>query len=99
MLPETTALAVIGCLDLLSTVYLVATNQAHEANPLFGSILLHTGPRGFVAAKAAFIAGPLMIAEIARKDRPEFVRWALRVCIALYLGMYGLAFLRYNLHL
>jgi hypothetical protein len=99
VLPETTALAAIGCLDLLSTVYLLATHQAHEANPWMSGILTSFGPGGFVAFKALLLGGPLAIAEIARRKREAFVRTWLRIGIALYLGFYALFFLRYNLHL
>jgi hypothetical protein len=98
VLPETTILAILGCVDLLWTIYLLATGQAFELNPLFSSILSHVGTRGFVAVKAAYIAGPLIIAELARREHPEFVRKALRVAIALYVGIYALGYVRYNLH-
>jgi len=97
VLPETTLLAVIGCVDLVSTAYLIATNQATEANPLMAGVLHIFGPRGLVAAKALLLAVPLTIAEFARKQRPRFVRNALRVAILLYLGIYAVAFVRYDL--
>lgn len=99
VLPETTLLAVIGCLDLLSTIYLLATHQAWEANPIMANLLNEYGPMGFILFKALLLGVPLTIAEFARKSRPQFVRAALRVCIVLYLGIYGLSYLRYNLHL
>src|SRR5256885_125139 len=95
VLPETTILVVIGSLDLLSTIYLVATKQAVEANPFFAR-LLHLGPWPFVAAKALFLAIPLTIAESARKHNEQFVRVALRLAIILYLGLYAIGFARSN---
>jgi hypothetical protein len=97
VLPETTLLAVIGCVDLLSTIYLVATQQAIEANPLMSGILRLFGPLGFIAVKALLLAVPLTIVEIARPRHPRFVRSALRFAIVLYLGIYAVAFLRYDL--
>jgi hypothetical protein len=95
VLPETILLMVIGSIDLLSTIYLVATGQAREANPLFAQ-LLHMGPWAFVAFKAVFLAGPLAIAESARNHNEPFVRSALRMGIILYLGFYAIAFARAN---
>jgi len=96
VLPETTIIAVIGCLDLLTTIFLIATGQAHEANPLMAGLLNSFGPGGLIGAKFALLAGPLIIAETARKKNPEFVRTALRIGIILYITLYVVAFARYN---
>ena len=96
VLPETTALASIGCLDLLTTIYLIASGQAHEANPFMAGLLYSFGPVGLIAAKAALLGGPLIVAEAARKKNPGFVRAALRIGILLYLTLYAIAFARYN---
>lgn len=96
VLPETTALALIGCVDLIVTVALIAPGRAREANPVMASLLEMFGPWGFVIGKALFLAIPLLIAEYARKRHPEFVRRALRVGILLYVGIYLLLFVRYN---
>ena len=97
VLPETVLLMVIGCLDLLSTVYFIATKQAVEANPIFGVLLHVTGPWGFVLFKALFLAIPLTVAELARRHNEPFVRSALRMGIILYLGLYAIAFARSNI--
>ncbi len=96
VLPETTALALIGCLDLLTTIYLVASGQAHEANPFMAGVLYSYGPRGLIAAKVVLLAGPLIAAESARRRNPQFVKTALRIGIVLYLALYAIAFARYN---
>lgn len=98
VLPETTALVVIGGLDLLTTIYALATRRGHEANPLFVYLLEKFGPIGFIVFKAVMLAVPLTIAELARKQHPGFVRKALRVGIALYLLFYVVAFVRNNVH-
>src|SRR5690349_21648583 len=94
VLPETVALVCIGGFDLLYTIYLLATHQAHEANPFMERVLTQAGPNGFILVKALFLAGPLVIAEIARRERPEFVRWALRFCIVVYLLALSIAYLQ-----
>jgi hypothetical protein len=98
VLPETTLLVAIGGLDLLYTVFLLARGQAHEANPLFAGLLQTFGIIGFITFKALMLAVPLTVAELARRHNPHFVRLALRVGIGLYLLLYVISFLRYNVH-
>ena len=88
---------VIGLLDMLSTLFFLATGQAREANPLFDGILRTFGPLGFVVFKAVMLGGPLTLAEWARKHNEPFVRSALRIGILLYVGFYLLNFARLNL--
>lgn len=97
VLPETTLLAVLGGLDLLYTIYLLATHTAREANPLFSYILHEYGVIEFITMKAILLGAPLTIAEFARKKHPEFVRKALRLCLLLYVSIYVLSYLKYNL--
>ena len=98
VLPETTVLMVLGCLDLISTIVLLASGRAHETNPLFDGILHAFGPAGFTFLKAILLGGPLALAEWARKHNEPFVRSALRIGILLYIGFYLINFLRFNLH-
>ena len=93
VLPETTILAIIGCLDLLSTIYLLASHKAVEANPLMNRILIDFGPGGFCVFKALTLIIPLSIGELARKKHEALVRRMLRLCITLYIGIYMLSFL------
>jgi hypothetical protein len=94
VLPETTVLALLGCFDLMATIYFLGTGQAREANPFMQNVLLQAGPRGFVLVKALFLAGPLAIMEIARRERPDFVRKALRFAIVAYAAMLFVAYYR-----
>lgn len=98
VLPETTALVIIGGLDLLTTIYFLATRQAYEANYLFNIILKDYGPLGFILAKALLLALPLTVAELARKQNEPFVRMALRVGIVGYIGLYTYSFIQSNIH-
>ncbi len=85
VLPETRAIAVLGCFDLLATVFLLGTRRAMEANPLATVMLAHFGPAGFALFKAMALAVPLTIAELARRKRPIFVQKALRIGLYAYL--------------
>jgi hypothetical protein len=96
VLPETMILMLISSVDLASTIYLVATNQAIEANPLMAGVLYRFGPTAFVLAKTMLVAIPLTIAELLRDKRPAFIRTALRVAILAYVGVYIVAFMRWN---
>jgi hypothetical protein len=98
VLPETTWLMALGLLDLLTTVYFLATGQAGEANSLFNGILNAFGPLGFIVFKALLLGGPLALAEWARKQNEPFVRSALRLGILLYIGFYLINFARLNFH-
>ncbi len=92
VLPETRALAYLGCFDLMATVYLLATHRAQEANPLMNHILTSFGPAGFALFKAVLLAVPLIIAEAARKRSPIFVPRALRVGLIAYVLLLLLAY-------
>ncbi len=93
MLPETRAIAALGSADLLATVYLVATNSAHEANPLAVSALRMFGPVGLVVFKVVLLAVPLTIAELYRPIKPVLVTAGLRVVLVAYLVLLALAYL------
>ncbi len=92
VLPETRALASLGCADLLATVYLVATNRAHEANPLAVSALNAYGPVGLVLFKVILLAIPLTVAELYRPYKPALVTLGLRVVLLVYLFMLAMAY-------
>lgn len=96
VLPETTALALIGCLDLVTTVFLIASGRAHEANPVMAGLLQTYGPQGLILGKVLLLGGPLVLAELARKRNPTFVRTALRIGIVLYVTLYVVGFARIN---
>lgn len=93
VLPETRALAAIGCVDLLATVYFISTEQASEANPMMAGILDNFGPVGFVVFKALMLAVPLVIVELARKKNPSFVQRALKIGVGAYVVLLGYAYL------
>ena len=97
VLPETTALVVIGAVDLLTTIFWIARGEAFEANYLFNIILKDYGPTGFCIAKALLLGLPLAVAEAARKQNERFVRIALRICIVAYVLLYVRSFVMSNL--
>lgn len=93
ILPETMALAAIGCLDLVFSSLLLAAGLAYEANPLFRVVLAEMGAPGFVLLKFGMLAGPLALAELARSRNERLVRMLLRVCLAAYTAILIVALL------
>lgn len=95
-LSRESALIIAICLaDLISTIWLVHGQGAQEANPLMRHFL-ERGVIVFILAKAAFCLGPLALIEWARRHHPHFVRYSLRMGIALYLGFYGMVVWKIN---
>lgn len=92
---ESLLIALICSVDLVTTIWLIRTHNAAEANPIMRPILAH-GIEAFVLVKLALCVGPLAILEYARKHRPRLVRDALRLTIILYLAMYTGGVWRYN---
>lgn len=76
---------------MLFTAWLIGSRHGVEGNPLM-SYYLSNGWVALIVAKLVLVAMPIFIAEWARRSRPEFVRRALRVAIAVYLSMYAVAF-------
>lgn len=89
---ESYVILAICLLDLLLTAWLIGTNRATEGNPLM-SFYLSNGWPVLVGIKVLLVAMPLFVAEWARRRRPQFVHRALRFAIAVYLGMYVIAFM------
>ena len=85
VLPETRALALLGCFDLMATVFLIASRRAQEGNALMSHILTSFGPAGLALVKALLLGVPLVIAELARKRSPIFVPRALRIGLIAYV--------------
>lgn len=92
VLPETRAIAVLGCFDLLTTIFLIATHRAQEGNGIANDILVHFGAAGFALFKALMLAVPLVIAETARQKSPVFVPKALRIGLVLYVVLLLIAY-------
>jgi hypothetical protein len=92
---ESYVLAFICAADMISTIMLVRSGKAIEANP----ILIPFMERGFgcfLAAKSMFFLVPLFALELLRSKRPLFVKKMLRVGIAAYLISYGIGVIRVN---
>lgn len=89
---ESYIILVICFFDLVATIWLVATNRAIEGNPVM-SFYLDQGWDALIGVKLLLVIFPIFIAEWGRRYHPRFVRRMLRLTIAMYLGVYALAFL------
>lgn len=94
--PESWAMAAICLLDLATTLFWVSYRDASEGNPLMAFYLEHGGTPAFIAAKIVLCALPLLVAEWARRSRPQFVHGALRCGIVAYMALYAVGVAHVN---
>src|SRR3954454_20455358 len=93
--PETWVFGGICFADMLSTLWLVHSGMAIEANPLM-RFFLDRGSLCFVVAKSFLFLGPLFALELLRRRHPESITRMLRVGLALYLICYGVGTVQAN---
>ncbi len=86
---ESLVLALICALDLVTTLGLMASGTAGEANPILRFYLQNGGEVCFAAAKVLLFLGPIFVLEVFRRRRPRFVQSVLRAGILLYILSYG----------
>ena len=94
---ESWILLVLGTADLMSTSLWIERGLAQEANPLF-HYFWSQGLPAFIAAKYAFLLGPIFLLEWARRHKPRFVLWALRSGVLAYVLLYGVGVAGINSH-
>jgi hypothetical protein len=92
---ESWIIAVLGAIDLITTIVFIQHHGAEEANPLF-RFFWNIGLPVFICAKILLTACPLIVLEWARKRNPRFVQFGMRSAIAGYVCMYGLGFFHLN---
>lgn len=93
---ESKILAGICLLDMVSTVWLVTSGLAGEANPVM-RFYLDVGLFWFIFAKSLLVIAPVFVLELLRVRSPHFVRGLMRVGILLYLLCYGLSVWQVNM--
>ena len=92
---ETWIIAVLGTIDLITTIVFIQHHGAEEANPIF-RFFWHIGIPAFIAAKILLTGCPLLVLEWARKRNPRFVQMGMRTAITGYVAMYGFGFMHLN---
>ena len=85
---ESWILMLLGSADLATTILWIERGMAQEANPLF-HFFWNQGLLAFIAAKYAFLLGPIFLLEYARWRRPRFALWGLRTGVLAYILLYG----------
>jgi hypothetical protein len=93
--PETGLLALLCVVDMIVTVWLVATEQAVEANPLLRGCF-NAGIPAFVAVKTLLTLVPVCGLELLRHQNPRFVGKMLRIAVTLYVTIYSASVLWAN---
>ena len=95
VLRESYVLGLICVADMISTILLVRSGKAMEANPILAPFMAH-GIGYFLVAKTMLDVIPLFLLELIRSKQPLFVKKMLRVGIAAYLISYGIGVLKIN---
>jgi hypothetical protein len=83
---ETIMLALIAYADTVSTLWLVNSGLAVEANPLM-AFYLQQGALWFIGIKLLMIM-PAFAVDLNRARNPRRVRLGLRAALCLYIGVY-----------
>ena len=94
---ETIMLALIAYADTVSTLWLVNTGVAVEANPVM-AYYLSQGALWFIAIKLLMLL-PAFVVDINKSHNPRRVRWSLRAALILYVGIYGVGTLAQTVRL
>lgn len=92
---ETWMIALLGTIDLITTIVFIQHHGAEEANPIF-RFFWQLGIPAFITAKILLTGCPLLVLEWARKRNPRFVQRGMRSAIAGYVAVYGFGFLHLN---
>ena len=94
---ETIMLALIAYADTVSTLWLVNTGIAVEANPVM-AYYLSQGALWFIGIKLLMLL-PAFVVDLNKAWNPHRVRWSLRGALILYVGIYGLGTLAQTIRL
>ncbi len=94
---ETIMLALIAYADTVSTLWLVNTGLAVEANPVM-AYYLSQGALWFIAIKLLMVL-PAFAVDLNKAHNPRRVRLSLRGALILYVGIYGLGTLAQTVRL
>ena len=86
-------LITIGVFDLTTTLILLRLGM-HEGNPFF-SRFAEQGAFPLALAKAAFLAGPIALLELARKYSPKSAEQGTWVAAGCYFMLYALHLMEY----
>ncbi|MCW3054778.1 MAG: hypothetical protein JWN14_3948 [Chthonomonadales bacterium] len=89
LLRETWIIGIVATLDCLSTIYLLYTGKAVEANPFLAAVVAWSMPAFFVV-KMSFVIAPLGGLERIRRmpGKERFVKLVMRGGLAAYAVIY-----------
>jgi hypothetical protein len=92
---ESKIIAGLCVADLVSTIVLVRSQGATEANMVM-RFYLQYGMLAFIGAKCMLFVPALMIAEWYRHHNPRLITGTLRLVILLYVGLYSVGVFQLN---
>ena len=84
---ETIMLGLLAYADTVSTLWLVNTGLAVEANPVM-AYYLSQGALWFIGIKLLMVL-PAFVVDLNKSRNPRRVRLSLRAALLLYVGIYG----------
>ena len=84
---ETIMLGLLAYADTVSTLWLVNTGLATEANPVM-AYYLKQGALWFIGIKILMVM-PAFVVDLNKARNPRRVRLSLRAALFLYVGIYG----------
>ena len=98
ILPANAAVVIIGLLDLITTIFLVCTGRAVEANPVMAA-LLDAGLPIFIVGKASTLAAYFLVMEWYKQRNLSFVQAIGKFTALAYLASYTVCFCLVNYRL
>ena len=84
---ETIMIVLLAYADTVSTLWLVNSGMAREANPVM-QFYLQQGALAFIGIKLLMVL-PAFVVDMNKARNPTRIRWGLRFALMLYVGIYG----------
>ncbi|MEN6356387.1 MAG: DUF5658 family protein [Armatimonadota bacterium] len=95
-MPVNAAVLIVGLLDLITTVFWLATGCVIEVNPIMAAVL-KTGLMLFIFVKVATLGAYVAVMEWYRRHRnPAFVSAVGNFTVLAYIGIYAVSFYGVN---
>ena len=94
---ETIMIGLLAYADTVSTLWLINSGLAREANPIM-AFYLELGALYFIGVKLMMVL-PAFVVDMNKHRNPQRVKWGLRAALILYIGIYGIGTLAQTIRL
>ena len=96
IMPANAAVLIVGLLDLVTTIFWLATGRVIEVNPIMAAVL-QAGMILFIFVKVATLGSYVAVMEWYRRHRsPAFARVVGNFTVLAYLCIYTISFYSVN---